>query len=241
MNSDFRNELYKKYDSTFKIHISDFDSKSINKIWKWYDHKYLSFFSSYPKDSQILELGCGRGFMLEYLRKNGYKNLKGIDISEEQIKFSHQKEFDVEVANAIDYLAQSKGKFDIIIALDFIEHFHKEELVTLFEEIYNKLDEAGLFLFHTPNGQSILSPNLVYGDLTHLTIFTPNSAQQLLRAVGFNNIQFQEAGPVPKNFNGFIRSLLWKIIKTGHNFIRIIETGGMEKILTQNFIGVAKK
>jgi len=241
MSADIREELYRKYNSTYKVHISDFDSKSISKMWKWFDHKYLPLVLAYPKDSAILELGCGRGYMLEYLRNHGFNNLKGVDISEEQIFIAKQKEIDVEVADVIDYLKKGKEKFKVIIALDFIEHFKKEELIQLFEGIYNNLQEEGLVILHTPNGQGIFSSNLIHGDLTHLTIFTPNSAQQILRAVGFNEISFYEAGPVSKNFNGFIRLLMWKIIKFRHNCIRLVETGSMEKILTQNFITVAKK
>jgi SAM-dependent methyltransferase len=241
MNSDFRKEFYKKYNSTYKIHTSDFDAKLIKKMWKWFDARYLPIILAYPKDSKILELGCGRGYMLEYLLNHGFKNLKGIDISEEQIRISHEKGFDVEVADAIDYLKESKSKFKILIALDFIEHFHKEELIPLFEGIYNVLDEGGVLILHTPNGQTILSPNLVYGDLTHSTIFTPNSAQQLLRVVGFNKIKFYESGPIQKNIKGFLRLSIWKIIKLAHNLIRLVETGSTERILTQNFIAIAKK
>lgn len=241
MSEDFRKELYRKYNSTYKIYISDFDHTSISKMWKWFDHKYLPLLLSYPKDSAILELGCGRGYMLEYLRNHGFNNMKGIDISDEQVKIAQKKGIDVEVTDAIDYLKNSKEKFKVIVALDFVEHFYKEELITLFEGIYNNLQYGGLFFFHTLNGQTILSPNLIYGDLTHLTIFTPNSAQQLLRAVGFKDIMFYEAGPVSKNLNGFIRLLTWKTIKFWHNCIRLIETGSMEKILTQNFIAVARK
>lgn len=241
MKEDFRKELYRKYNSTYKVHTSDFDPKSISKMWKWFDHKYLPLISSYPKDSAILELGCGRGYMLEYLRNHGFINLKGIDISEEQVKIAKEKEIDVEVVDVMEYLKKDKAKFKVIIALDFVEHFHKEELSALFNGIFNNLEYGGVFFFHTPNGQTILSPNLIYGDLTHLTIFTPNSALQLLRAVGFKEISFYEAGPVSKNLNGFIRLLTWKTIKFLHNCIRLIETGSMEKILTQNFIAVAKK
>ncbi|MEJ2105279.1 MAG: class I SAM-dependent methyltransferase [Ignavibacteriaceae bacterium] len=241
MESDFRKELYKKYDSAFKIHISDFDEKSIRKYWKWNDIKYLPLISGFSKNVKILELGCGRGYLLEYLRKHGFKNLKGIDISEEQINIAKKKGFDVKVFDAINFLNGSKEKFKVIFALDFIEHFHKTELIQLFEGIFNNLEDGGLFIFHTPNGQTILSPNLIYGDLTHLTIFTPNSALQILKVVGFDKIAFIETGPTRKNLNGLMRLILWKIIKFGNNIKRLVETGSTEKILTQNFIGVAQK
>ena len=241
MQTDFRSELYKGYDSTYKVHISNFDEQLIQKMWKWFDKKYLPLISSFSKESPILELGCGRGYMLEYLREHGFSNLKGIDISEEQISISSKKGFNVEIADAIEFLEKNKNQFKIIIALDFVEHFYREELLSLFQGVYNSLEERGLFFFHTPNGQTILTSDLVYGDLTHLTIFTPNSAQQILRAVGFNKIDFFEAGPVAKNVNGFIRLMFWKVIKLGYNFIRLIEAGSTLKILTQNFIAVARK
>jgi predicted TPR repeat methyltransferase len=241
MESDFRKELYKRYNSTFKIHISNFDSTSIKKMWRSYDFRYLPLISDFGKDSLILELGCGRGYMLEYLRNRGFNNLKGIDISEEQIKISREKRFDVEVTDVFDYLNKCSQKYKIIIALDFIEHFYKAELIELFQLIYNCLNVGGLFIFHTPNGQSILSHEMLYGDLTHSTIFTPNSAQQLLRSVGFTNIKFYETGPTYKNINGIVRSILWKLVKFAYNIIKMIEAGYREKILTQNFIGIARK
>ena len=241
MSSDFRKEFYDKYNSTFKIHQSDFDAKSIRILWKEYDFKYLPIILAYEKDIAILELGCGRGFLLEYLNNLGYKNLKGIDISEEQIKISQEKGFDVKVANAIEYLEKNNSKFKMIFALDFVEHFFKEELIPLFEAIFNNLDEGGTLIIHTPNGQAIISPRMVYGDLTHLTIFTPDSAMQILRLVGFDKIQFYEAKPELKNVKGFVRLILWKIIKLFFNFIRLVETGSMERILTQNFVITAKK
>lgn len=238
---DFREEFYKKYNSTFKVHISDFEEESIKKMWNWYDFKYLPLIESYPKDSSILELGCGRGYLLEYLRKNAFNNIKGIDISEEQIKISNAKGLDVEVASAIEFLTENRKKFKIIFALDFVEHFYKDELIKLTEKIYESLDESGIFIFHTPNGQAIISPKVIYGDLTHITILTPNSAQQLLRAAGFRKIIFFETGPAPKNIFGFVRLIIWKIIKLYKNMERIADSGSMEKILTENFIGVAEK
>jgi 2-polyprenyl-3-methyl-5-hydroxy-6-metoxy-1,4-benzoquinol methylase len=241
MKSDFREKLYKKYNSSFKTYLSDFNSKYILSIWKSYDYLYLPLISSYSKDVAILELGCGRGYMLEYLRNHGYNNLKGIDISEEQIEISKKKGLDVEVADAIEYLAKNDSKFKLIFALDFAEHFHKEELFPLFEEVFKSLEEGGLLIMHTPNGQAIISSKMIYGDLTHLTIFTPVSAEQLLRNIGFKEIKCYESGPVPKNIKGIIRLILWKIIKFNFNLIRLVEIGSTEQILTQNFIIAAKK
>lgn len=241
MKTDFRKKLYEKYNSSFKTYLADFNPKYISSIWKSYDYLYLPLISSLPKDIGILELGCGRGYMLEYLKNHGFSNLKGIDISEEQIEISQKKGFEVKVADAIEYLEKDTAKYKLIFALDFVEHFHKEELFPLFESIFKNLDEGGLLIMHTPNGQAIISSKMIYGDLTHLTIFTPVSAEQILRNIGFKEIKFYESEPVPKNIKGVIRVILWKIIKFCFNLIRLVEIGMKEKILTQNFIIVAKK
>ena len=141
----------------------------------------------------------------------------------------------------LEFLQNSDEKFDLIFAIDLIEHFHKDELVPLFEGIYNNLNNGGAFIFHTPNGIGVNANRMIYGDLTHLTIFTSYSAFQILKLVGFDDIRFFETEPYAKNVINTLRLLLWKIVKLFSNSIRLIETGGTEKILTQNFIGFSKK
>ena len=239
--SDFRTELYKKYSSTFKEHISKFDDKSIRNSNKAYSIQYLPILKSYSKNARILELGCGRGIFLEFLKKNEYKNIFGIDISEEQIEIAKSQNLNVDEINIEEYLDKNVEKYDMIFAIDLIEHFSKDELISLFDGIYKNLNIGGTFIFHTPNGLGPNANKIIYGDLTHLTIFTPNTATQLLKLVGFNKISYFETEPYARNIIGTIRLILWKLIKFGVNMIRFAETAATEKILTQNFIGVARK
>jgi len=239
--NDFREELYRKYSSTFKEYISDFDKKGITTTLSKYRYQYLPILKEFNKDAHVLELGCGRGLFLEFLNDAGYKNVFGIDVSKEQIDIAKEQKLNAEEIGVLEYLKSNKEQFDLIFAIDLIEHFHKYELIDLFEGIYNKLENGGAFVFHTPNGLGINAKKIIYGDLTHLSIFTPNSATQILKLVGFNQINFFETEPYAKNILGIIRLLLWKIVKLFLNVIRLIETGGTEKILTQNFIGIAKK
>jgi len=239
--NDFREELYRRYSSTFKEHISKFDEKSITSMLGKYRYQYLPILKQFNKDVRILELGCGRGIFLEFLINNGYKNVFGIDVSKEQIDIAKVQNLNAEEIGVLEYLNSNNEKFDLIFAIDLIEHFHKDELIPLFEGIYNKLKNGGAFVFHTPNGLGINASYTIYSDLTHLTIFTPNSAIQILKLVGFKEIKFFETEPYAKNVKGTLRLLLWKIVKLIFNGIRLIETGRTEKILTQNFIGVAFK
>lgn len=239
--NDFRAELYKNYVSGFKSKIASYDEREIQTHWQWSDHKYLPHLKNYPETAEILEIGCGPGFFLDYLENRGYKNALGIDFSEEQIQFAVKRGVNAKTGNALDYLKEHTGAFDVIIAFDFIEHFTKDELISLSRDIFAALKPCGMLLLHTPNGQGFFPNRIIYGDLTHLTIFSPNSVRQLFHAAGFSKVEVFETGPVPKNLKGRIRMIGWKFMKIALNMLKMIETGGGLDIWTQDMIAVCRK
>jgi hypothetical protein len=102
--------------------------------------------------------------------------------------------------------------------------------------MYAALQPGGRVLIQTANGAGLFSRQVVYGDLTHVTIFTPESLGQLLRPVGFQDLTWYETGPVPIRLRGKMDLLLWSVIKQVANTIRTIETGKRQAIWTENFI-----
>lgn len=238
---DFRSDLYKKYVSTFKQFIGDIDTSNIKSDYEMYRRRYIPLLKNFSRESAILELGCGPGYHLQFLKQSGFNNLFGVDISEQQIEIARKKGLNVEVQNVFEFFKINTKKYDVVFALDFVEHFHKNELLDLFSSINAILNENGIFIIHTPNGDGLFSQNHIFGDLTHLTIFNTNSLLQILRLTGFNKINFYETGPAPKNLVGVIRFILWKIIRSLVNAARIIETGNKAQILTQDFICSARK
>jgi len=238
---DFRSEFYNKYASTFKEFIGDESSININSEYELYKRWYLRLIKEFPKNAAILDLGCGSGLMLQFLKQEGFKNLYGIDISEQQVKRAKDKGLNADIYNIFDFFNLNKNKFDIVFALDVIEHFYKHELLDFFTGLNSLLNKNGKLIIHTPNGEGLFPQHIIYGDLTHLTIFNPNSLSQILRITGFDQVEFFETGPTSKNLKGLIRLILWKIIKLTVKTVRIIETGGAEKIITQDFICVARK
>ncbi len=239
-DKDFRLRLYESYNSNFKKFIGNEDTSNIISDYRAYKKRYLPLLKNYNYDSSILELGCGSGYFLQFLKLEGFNNLYGIDISEQQIEKAKQKGLNVDAENVFEFFKEDK-KYDVVFALDFVEHFDKNELQDLFAGINKILNHNGILIVRTPNGQGINPQKIIYGDLTHLTILNPNSLIQILRLENFQEINFYETSPVSVNLPGFIRVILWKIIKTIYNSVRIIESGDKEKILTQNLICTARK
>jgi 2-polyprenyl-3-methyl-5-hydroxy-6-metoxy-1,4-benzoquinol methylase len=238
---DIRNQLYKNYVSKFKTSQLEKDEKSIRKYRRWCNYKYLPALKYLNKNDSILELGCGPGYILEYLSQQGFNNVKGIDISQEQVDLAKSRNLNAEMVDVFKFLSGKKELYKAIIALDFIEHFTKQELLKLFPIIYDSLCKDGILLLQTPNGQGLFSGQVIYGDLTHITIFAQDSLINILQLTGFKDIHFSETGPAPDSLEGIIRTIIWKCFRTMIWFIREIEARNPAKLWTENMICWCKK
>jgi SAM-dependent methyltransferase len=104
--------------------------KNQNKNWDLFQVK--NCLKDLPFEAKILEVGCGNSWLstLRFIRKQGYKNLTGIDLTISlrdklfniyyAVKETH-KPFDIRQANAINLDFVNKT-FDLIICLSVIEH-----------------------------------------------------------------------------------------------------------------------
>ena len=234
--SDFRAELYERYVSTFTKSEHEVSESDLHAYLVWCEYKYGPLFQGLPKDAPILELGCGPGDMLEFLRRSGFSAAEGIDVSPEQVQIATDRGLEARVADVFDCLASAPQRYRVIMALDFMEHFSKEELMRLVPAMRDALLPGGILILQTPNGQGLLSNYVVYGDLTHLTVFTPKSLKQLLRLWGFGEFRFLETGPAPDSWKGKLRAAAWAVITWCAGLVQKIETGRDQAIWTENLI-----
>ncbi len=77
-----------------------------------------------PKDARILEIGCGRGTILQYLRSQGFENIAGLDNSDEALALARQNlGYGAELVNGealkLPFAAQ---EFDLVISMGVSEH-----------------------------------------------------------------------------------------------------------------------
>ncbi len=231
--SDLRSELYEKYVSTFKGEQTSFNQRS---YWRWCDFRLKPWIFDLQPDASVLEIGCGPGYMLGYLSSLGYRNVQGIDVSAEQVELATTAGYNAQVLDVFVALDGALGKYDLILAFDFLEHFTREELGRLVCSLSRALKPGGRFIAQTPNGEGFHSTQIIYGDLTHCTILTPGAFRQLFRLGGFQQFEFKETGPVPKNVVGLIRTVLWRITRILLNLVRRIETGKVQAIWTENML-----
>ncbi len=228
---NWREELYKQYTTNkgrgLKIQIPD---------CTFYKNKIKPLL---PKDKsiRILDLAAGHGDLLYCLKKDGYKNIKGIDLSEEEIK--RGKEIGVEELVKDDifkFLAKTEETFDVIFLMDILEHLKRDAFFNLLKTVKKKLKNSGMLIIQVPNAEGIFGMRIRYGDLTHELAFTRNSLLQAITTTGFKKINFYEISPIKKGFKGHFRFILWQVFVFPFRMIFYMETGIKKVILSQNMI-----
>lgn len=178
------------------------------------------------------------------MHERGYKSIRGIDRSPAQV--AQARKLGIECISQGDFSDALKitppNSEDIVICIDLLEHLTKDDVLKLNDEVFRVLRPGGKYIIHVPNGASPFSGNVVYGDITHQIAFTDISIRQLLNVSGFKEVNCYEDAPIAHGPISAFRLLLWKIIRTILVLVFVIETGSVStKILTQNFLVVAKK
>ncbi len=246
MNSngpDYRTRVYQYYVSRYL---------SLAKTYYTYDEKFYENWARVAmgrirrllperKDAAICEVACGHGGLLYALKRLGYTNMVGIDISAEQVELARKIWPNVILGDAVEFLQNRPGTFDLIVAFDFLEHFRKEEVFRTLDVFYAALREGGRVILTTPNAESPLATD-AWGDFTHEVTFTPNSMKQILQIVGFNEVQVLPAEPVPHGVFSTIRWILWQGFKALIYFYNLVETSRPGSgVFTRGMIATAIK
>ena len=186
MDTSTNNEIKKSaYFSNRNVGESSYSDYSLPR--------YLTpYFKETDHELNILDIGCGLGQMLNHLNSKGFKNLHGIDINEEAINACKKNGLSVEKVNDIrEYTVNDSMKFDRIVMSHVLEHIEKEKIIdTLIHIRKNLLKKGGVFLLMVPNAQSYTGAYWLYEDFTHNIMFTAGSCIYVLKAAGFENIEF---------------------------------------------------
>jgi 2-polyprenyl-3-methyl-5-hydroxy-6-metoxy-1,4-benzoquinol methylase len=195
------------------------------------------------RDAAILELGCGHGALLHVLHEAGYRNVRGVDGSPEQVAAAQRLGIpNVRQGELMATLfATSDASLDVVVAFDVMEHFTKDELIPLVDQVRRVLRSGGRWIIHVPNAESPFFARVRYGDITHELAFTRVSLAQLLRASGFASVICFEDRPVPHGVKSAARAMLWACIRVGLLLYIAVETGTFDHaaVFSQNLLAVA--
>lgn len=187
--TDLRDVLYGSYRSGFKA-VAETAPRPLTRGQKAALRHFIDpLLAGLPRSAAILDLGCGDGALLEHLRDRGFSNASGVDCSAEQVRAALARGVSARQGDLFEALAATPRAYDAILAIDVVEHMTKPELARLGHLLRAALNPGGLLVVQTPNGEGLGRGHVVYGDLTHETIFNESSLGQYLRAFGFIDIR----------------------------------------------------
>lgn len=159
-----------------------------------------------PKNSEkfFLDIGCGRGEFLELLRNNNVK-AKGIEINSLEYKLLKDKNYDVELNDAVTFLKNTDEKFSGISAIEVVEHLTFEYLYEFIHLAFSHIESGGVILLETLNCRNIKNLKNFYADLSHIKPIPMESLQFLCEKAGFKNMRVCWSMP---NKHGYVNYAL---------------------------------
>ena len=137
-------------------------------------------------NGKILDIGCGAGDFLQYMKENHW-NINGVDTSNKARKIA-KKKLNIKVMDPKDWI-NNKEKYDVITCWHSLEHVH-EPWVYL-DKIKKSLTLDGFLIVALPNYQSTDAKIYkefwaAYDTPRHLYHFTIKSMNKTIKPHGLN-------------------------------------------------------
>lgn len=155
-------------------HIQRFD----DEVWKP---------AGVRAEMRCLEIGCGTGHFLSYLASKGVQDFTGIDHDPnlaDIVPENVRDRFRVSDAAAFVDSERDKPPYQRIFLFDVFEHFTAENGYNLLIKLKEILSDDGAIVLKMPNAGSPWGQQFQFGDITHLTGYTPDSIRQMAIAAG---------------------------------------------------------
>jgi 2-polyprenyl-6-hydroxyphenyl methylase / 3-demethylubiquinone-9 3-methyltransferase len=102
-------------------------------------------------NARVLDVGCGAGFLSNHLAHQGF-DVTGIDASAASLEVAARHDVSGRATYVLGdamSLPFASGSFDVVCAMDFLEHV--EDPAAVVAEIARVLAPGGVFFFHTFN------------------------------------------------------------------------------------------
>jgi len=195
----------------------------------YYRANYLPHLPA-DRDTPVLVISCGPGYLVNLLRNVGYSNVVGIDSDRDKVEHARRKGLPCHVAEAFPYLsARQDGQFGVIIPEQELNHLTIDETIEFLQLCRGALRPNGSVIVYAMNGANALvgSENIAH-NIDHFYNVTEHSLAQLLRLGGF-----EQARPFPLRLYVF-----WK---NPFNYVGLAVTSLLELCMRVTFVLYGKK
>jgi len=175
--------------------------------------------SQFPHPAKILDVGCGAGYLTNFLATKGHL-VSGIDLSSQSLEIAGKEDRtgSVDYKRASAYtLPYNDNAFDVVCAMDLLEHVEKPGQVIA--EASRVLKKGGLFFFHTFN-RNLLSYFMIIKGVdwcftnapknmhVYPLFIKPQELEDICKGHGLKNEEIKGVRP------DFSKKAFWKMVLT---------------------------
>ena len=147
--------------------------------------------------SDVLDVGCGRGELLDLLRQHGV-TARGVDTNDAMVQLCRARGLDVERDEALRFLErQPDGSLGGLVAIQVVEHFQPAYLLRVLETAHHKMRRGAPLVLETINPACWMAFFECYlRDITHRQALHPDTLRYLVQTSGFTNVDVQFRSPI---------------------------------------------
>jgi SAM-dependent methyltransferase len=199
---------YYKYASEILNHPAPMAYLAANEAMYWAVQKAIEQYHI-PYNADILEVGCGLGYLTYALRKAGY-NCKGLDIAQNAVDEATKRFGDYYMQGNIFLLnGDNDPKYDLIILTEVIEHVENPKAFAAC--LLKLLKKGGKIIITTPNKSVGDQHNPWSSELppVHLSWFSEKSALKLAEVLSAK-ISFIDFTAFNRSFFDKMRFIFYK-------------------------------
>lgn len=181
-------EMFDEYYSKMNIYS---EAEELRKINMNMDSMYLKYilqlFVKYIEvDAQVIDVGCGGGQLLDYLKIHGFRNLTGLDPSEKSINIIKERGYKGIVKSLFDVIEEKDNNaYDLVISTMVAEHVY--DLSGYVQQLRGYVKKGGYIFVSVPAVEGFKDyicdkPN--YFNQEHINYFSGKSLQNLFGEYG---------------------------------------------------------
>lgn len=159
--------------------------------------RLLPYLPVFAGTANVLEIGCGRGELLDLFREH-HIDARGVDTNDEMVSTCRARGLHADRGDALAWLdAQPDGSLGGLVAIQVVEHMEPGYLMRVLETAHHKLKAGAPMVLETINPACWAAFFDGYiRDLTHARPLHPDTLKYLVHASGFATVDVRYASPV---------------------------------------------
>lgn len=207
-----------EYCSTVEAVADNYFSRQVGDTVIGFAKKHISL------DGNILDYGCGPGFLIEKLLERRLE-CWGLDSVESNVKIIKTKFSENPYFKGAYYAGAlpttiADNQFDVVFLIETIEHLLPDDLHAILKEIHRITKTGGKLVITTPNDENLDASKVICPDcgcifhlMQHVSSWTTHSLSNLMSQAGYKEIICSATTFRPRTMWGYYKNITDIIVR----------------------------